>query len=139
MAGALGAVAVDAGLEGAARAHGLALVADVRGRDERWCWDRHRAAFSRDVLVEQIEILRARGLARDEAIVQAGRHRLRPILMTVLTTVFGMLPLALGLGEGSELLQPLAMVIAWGLSFSILVSLLMIPAMYRLMSRGPGD
>jgi multidrug efflux pump subunit AcrB len=84
------------------------------------------------VLVEQIEILRGSGMELLDAIRNAGQQRLRPILMTVLTTVFGMLPLALGVGDGSEMLQPLAIVIAWGLSFSILVSLLMVPAMYRL-------
>jgi multidrug efflux pump subunit AcrB len=52
--------------------------------------------------------------------------------MTSLTTVLGMTPLALGLGEGSEMLQPLAFVIVWGLSFSVLVSLVLVPAMYRL-------
>ena len=86
------------------------------------------------VLVEQIEILRHKGMESQKAIVQAAQQRLRPIFMTVLTTVFGMLPLALGLGEGSEMLQPLAIVIAWGLSFSILVSLIVVPAVYRLMN-----
>ena len=87
------------------------------------------------VLVEQVEILRQDGLARDEAILRGGLLRLRPILMTMLTTVFGMLPLALGLGDGSELLQPLAIVITWGLSFSVLVSLLAVPAAYRVFAR----
>lgn len=53
--------------------------------------------------------------------------------MTTLTTVFGMLPLALAIGEGSEMLQPLALVIVWGLSFSTLVSLLLVPMTYRLL------
>lgn len=88
------------------------------------------------VLVEQIEILKHKGMESLQAIVQAAQQRLRPIFMTVLTTVFGMLPLALGLGEGSEMLQPLAIVIAWGLSFSILVSLIVVPAMYCLINRG---
>jgi len=86
------------------------------------------------VLVEQIEILKHQGIQSLQAIVRAAQQRLRPIFMTVLTTVFGMLPLALGLGEGSEMLQPLAIVIAWGLSFSILVSLIVVPAMYRLIN-----
>jgi len=84
------------------------------------------------VLLEYVEILRARGLAVNEALVEAARLRLRPILMTTLTTVVGMLPLALNLGEGSELLQPLAVTIVSGLTFSMLVSLLLVPATYRL-------
>ncbi len=89
------------------------------------------------VLVEYIEILRAQRWPVHEAIIQAGRLRLRPILMTTLTTVVGMLPLALGLGEGSEMLQPLAITVVAGLSFSLLVSLLLVPATYRLL-RAPG-
>ncbi|MDX1335517.1 MAG: efflux RND transporter permease subunit, partial [Gammaproteobacteria bacterium] len=88
------------------------------------------------VLVEQIEILRDRGRDRVESIITAAGQRLRPILMTMLTTVFGMLPLAIGFGEGAELLQPLAIVITWGLSFSLLVSLVVVPATYRLIGRG---
>jgi multidrug efflux pump subunit AcrB len=87
------------------------------------------------VLVEYIELERERGKAKVEAIVEAARLRLRPILMTTLTTVVGMLPLALGLGEGSELLQPLAITISCGLAFSTLVSLLLVPAMYRMLGR----
>jgi CzcA family heavy metal efflux pump len=84
------------------------------------------------VLVEYIEILRERGAPVREAILQAARLRLRPILMTTLTTVVGMLPLAIGLGEGSEMLQPLAVTIVAGLSFSMLVSLLLVPVLYEL-------
>jgi multidrug efflux pump subunit AcrB len=85
------------------------------------------------VLVEYIEIERNRGTPLNEAIIEAGRLRLRPILMTTLTTVAGMAPLAAAVGEGAEMLQPLAITIVWGLSFSMLVSLLMVPSMYRLM------
>jgi len=84
------------------------------------------------VLVEQIEIHREGGAAVDEAVAVAARLRLRPILMTTFTTVLGMLPLSLGLGQGSELLQPLALVIVWGLSASLVVSLGLVPALYRL-------
>ncbi len=87
------------------------------------------------VLVEQIEIERAAGSPMDEAILRAGRLRLRPILMTTLTTVVGMSPLALKIGEGSEMLQPLAVVMVWGLSFSTLVSLILVPAVYRMTHR----
>lgn len=87
------------------------------------------------VLVEYIEIVLERGMAKTEAIVEAARLRLRPILMTTLTTVVGMAPLALGLGEGAEMLQPLAVTIVWGLSFSMLVSLLLVPVIYNLLHR----
>ncbi|MCA9730375.1 MAG: efflux RND transporter permease subunit, partial [Candidatus Eisenbacteria bacterium] len=86
------------------------------------------------VLVEYIEIAREQGVAKLDAIIEAGRMRLRPILMTSITTVVGMLPLALGLGEGSELLEPLALTMVWGLSFSTLVSLIMVPALYRMLA-----
>ena len=85
------------------------------------------------VLVEQIEVEREQGREMIEAIVEGARLRLRPIMMTTLTTVMGMLPLAIGFGEGSEMLQPLAVVIVWGLSFSMLVTLVLIPAVYRMM------
>ena len=82
------------------------------------------------ILVEQIELQRAAGGDLKAAVVEAAGLRLRPILMTVLTTVTGMLPLALGIGEGAEMLRPLALVIVFGLSFSALVSLLLVPALY---------
>lgn len=86
------------------------------------------------VLVEQIELsrdkLKASSNNMHDAIILAASLRFRPILMTSLTTVIGMMPLAIGLGEGSEMLQPLAIVIVFGLSFSILVSLVMIPVIY---------
>jgi multidrug efflux pump subunit AcrB len=87
------------------------------------------------VLVEYIEIKRQQGLTRAEATLEAARLRLRPILMATLTTATGMLPLALGLGEGAEMLQPLAVTIASGLSFSLLVSLVLIPAIYQLLGQ----
>ena len=85
------------------------------------------------VLVEQIEIEREKGQEMIEAIVEGARLRLRPIMMTTLTTVMGMLPLAIGFGEGSEMLQPLAVVIVWGLSFSMLVTLVLVPSVYRIL------
>ncbi len=83
------------------------------------------------VLVEQIEIERQAKIKINDAIARAARLRLRPILMTTITTVVGMLPLSIGFGEGAEMLQPLAVVIVWGLSFSMLVSLILIPVIYR--------
>ena len=85
------------------------------------------------VLVEFIELHRRAGLQRTTAIIEAARLRLRPILMATLTTVIGMLPLALALGDGAEMLQPLAVTIVSGLSFSALVSLVLVPIMYRLL------
>ncbi len=87
------------------------------------------------VLVEYIEIGRQRGMPAPEAIVEAARLRLRPILMTTLTTVVGMLPLALAWGEGAEMLQPLATTIVTGLSFSLLVTLFLVPSIYALAHR----
>ena len=84
------------------------------------------------VLVEYIELLRERGSGVLEAIVEAARLRLRPILMTTLTTCAGMSPLAFGLGEGSEMLRPLAVCMVFGLAFSMFVSLLLIPSLYLL-------
>jgi len=82
------------------------------------------------VLVEYIELQRAKGLEIYEAVLISAQLRLRPILMTTLTTVAGMMPLALKLGEGAEMLQPLAITIVSGLSFSLFVSLLLIPIVY---------
>ena len=87
------------------------------------------------VLVEQIEIEREKGTPLQQAIITAAQLRLRPILMTTLTTVFGMLPLALALGQGAEMLQPLALVIVFGLLFSMLVSLGLLPTFYWLFNR----
>ena len=84
------------------------------------------------VLVDYANQLRRRGLERGEALVLAGRRRLRPILMTTLTTALGMLPLALGLGEGSEMQAPLAVVVIFGLSFSTLLTLFVVPVVYTL-------
>ena len=62
--------------------------------------------------------------------VMAAKSRLRPILMTTLTTVLGMLPMALGTGEGSEMWKGLGITVAWGLSISTLVTLVLIPVLY---------
>src|SRR5699024_977846 len=82
------------------------------------------------VLVDYINILRRRGMDRYEAIIEAGRSRLRPILMTTLTTVLAMIPLGLALGEGAEMQQPLAITIIFGLSISSIFTLLLIPVVY---------
>jgi multidrug efflux pump subunit AcrB len=76
-----------------------------------------------------------RGLTLEEAVVEAGAVRLRPILMTTLTTAFGMFPLALGLGEGSELMQPLAIAVVSGMFFSMALTLFVVPGAYVGMNR----
>lgn len=82
------------------------------------------------ILVDYTNILRDRGMEKMEAIVQAGKSRLRPILMTTLTTVIGMIPLALGLGEGTETQVPMAVVIIFGLTTSTIFTLFLIPVIY---------
>ncbi len=82
------------------------------------------------VLVDYINLLRAEGMTPVEAVKMAGLRRLRPILMTTLTTVLGLLPLALGLGAGAEIQAALARVVLGGLAASTLVTLVFIPALY---------
>jgi hydrophobe/amphiphile efflux-1 (HAE1) family protein len=83
------------------------------------------------LLVQYVEIARhEKGLPVEQAVIEAGAVRLRPILMTTLTTVFGMLPLAIGLGEGSELMQPLAIAVVGGLTVSTLLTLIVVPCAY---------
>lgn len=84
------------------------------------------------ILVDYINILRRNGMSRYEAIIHAGPSRLRPILMTTLTTILGMVPLALALGEGSETQQPLAITIIFGLGVSTIFTLLFVPVVYTL-------
>ncbi len=83
------------------------------------------------LLVEYVEqTRRERGLPPDQAVVEAGAIRLRPILMTTTTTVLGMLPLAIGIGEGTELMRPLAITVVGGLSVSTILTLVVIPCAY---------
>ncbi|CAH8771192.1 efflux RND transporter permease subunit [Paenibacillus dendritiformis] len=82
------------------------------------------------ILVDYINIQRRYGLERHEAIMQGAPSRLRPIFMTTLTTVLGLLPLALGIGEGAEMQAPLAIVVIFGLSCSTIFTLLLVPVMY---------
>ena len=82
------------------------------------------------LLVEYIERGRRSGLATPEAVVEAGGIRLRPILMTTLTTVAGMLPLAVGMGAGANLMQPLAIAVIGGLLSAMLLTLFLIPCLY---------
>ena len=82
------------------------------------------------VLIDYTTLLEERGVEVKEATVQAARSRLRPILMTTLTTVLGMIPLAIGRGEGAEMWNSLGITVAWGLTVSTLITLLLIPALY---------
>ncbi|PIE90577.1 MAG: acriflavin resistance protein [Acidobacteria bacterium] len=82
------------------------------------------------VLIDAINRLRREGLDKLSAVVEAGIIRLRPIMMTTLTTILGLLPMAFGFGEGSELRQPLAIVVTMGLAVSTLLTLIVIPAFY---------
>jgi HAE1 family hydrophobic/amphiphilic exporter-1 len=87
------------------------------------------------VLVDLINQLRAQGVEKTEAIMEAGRERLRPILMTTLTTVLGLLPMAIGFGEGAEMRTPMAITVIGGLLVSTLLTLLVIPVVYSLLDR----
>jgi len=82
------------------------------------------------VLLDFVEMRRREGMAMREAILAAARVRLRPILMTTLCTLFGLLPLAFGAGAGAELQQPLALAVIGGLSLSTIVTLYLVPAAY---------
>ncbi len=87
------------------------------------------------ILVDYTNQLRRRGMSKVEALTQAGRVRLRPILMTTATTVLGLLPMAIGLGAGSELRGPMALTVIGGLITSTALTLLIIPAVYSLLDR----
>ncbi len=82
------------------------------------------------VLISYINILRARGYSMLEAVARGGKDRLRPVLMTTITTLAGLLPLALSRGEGSEIWQPLGITMLSGLSISTLITMLFVPTLY---------
>jgi hydrophobic/amphiphilic exporter-1 (mainly G- bacteria), HAE1 family len=84
------------------------------------------------LLVDYTNVLRGRGITRDEAVLTAGPTRLRPILMTTLATIFGMLPIAIGLGRGSETQAPMATAVIGGLMTSTMLTLFVIPTVYTL-------
>jgi HAE1 family hydrophobic/amphiphilic exporter-1 len=88
------------------------------------------------VLIDYINTLRKEGMAKAAAIRAAGLVRLRPILMTTLTTALGLLPMALGLGEGAEIRTPMALTVVGGLSVGTLLTLFVIPALYSVVARG---
>lgn len=82
------------------------------------------------VLIDFINMMLERGYSRSEAIIESCTTRLRPILMTTLTTVLGMLPMSLGIGEGAEVYRGLALTVIFGLSFSTVLTLVVIPILY---------
>ena len=91
------------------------------------------------LIVEFANQRRARGLSAVEAVVSAATIRLRPILMTTLATIFGILPIAVGLGAGAESRKPLGMAVVGGMVFSTLLTLMVIPVVYTLLARLAGE
>jgi multidrug efflux pump subunit AcrB len=94
------------------------------------------------LLLDADQKMRALGLAPEDAMLQAARRRLRPIVMTALATVAGMLPLAFAIGAGSQMLQPLAIAVIGGVLISMILSLVITPAVHFFMSgkdESPGD
>lgn len=85
------------------------------------------------VFIDYVNTLRKQGMNRDEALATAGPVRLRPIMMTTLTTIIGLFPLMLGFGEGAELQAPMATVIVFGLSFATIITLVFVPAVYKIL------
>ncbi len=82
------------------------------------------------VLIDYIHLLRERGYSVIQAVVAAGRSRLRPVLMTTLTTILGMVPMAIGTGQGSEMWQPMGIAIIGGLLVSTVITLVVVPSVY---------
>ena len=87
------------------------------------------------VLIEYITQARQEGKLKAEAIIEAGITRLRPILMTALTTILAMVPSALGFGEGAEMMQPMAITMVGGLIYGTLLTLIVIPCVYDLFTK----
>ena len=104
----------------------------ICGRRLRNCLGRGRGI----ILVDFANLQRERGLSVREATVTAGKSRLRPILMTSLTTILGMTPLAFFGGEGSEIWQPMGIAIIGGLTFSTALTLIVVPVVYSIFVGG---
>ena len=82
------------------------------------------------VLIDYITLCRERGQAVLHSVVTAGRSRLRPVLMTTLTTILGMVPMAVGQGEGAEMWRPLGVAVIGGLTVSTILTLILVPVLY---------
>jgi HAE1 family hydrophobic/amphiphilic exporter-1 len=117
--GALGALAITGGTISLVSMIGIIMLTGLMGRNAI-------------LLIDYTGTLRARGMERSEAVVEAGATRLRPILMTTLATIFGMLPVALRIGRASELRAPMAIVVIGGLLLSTVLTLVVIPVLYTL-------
>ncbi|MEE0265772.1 MAG: efflux RND transporter permease subunit, partial [Acutalibacteraceae bacterium] len=89
------------------------------------------------VLVDYINQLRIEGMEKKEALIEAGKTRMRPILMTAITTIIGLFSMALGIGEGTEMMQPVAIVCIGGLLYATIMTLYIIPVMYDLFNKKP--
>ena len=87
------------------------------------------------VLVDYINQLRRGGMEKRAAIIESGRTRLRPILMTALTTILGLSTMAVGLGMGADMVQPMAIVAVGGLLYGTLLTLVVVPCIYDLLNR----
>ena len=91
------------------------------------------------LLVERISQLRQEGIEKNKAIIQAGRDRFRPVLMTTVTTVLGLLPMAIGFGSGASLRQPLAIAVIGGITVATALTLVVVPVLYRVLSGKRGQ
>ncbi len=89
------------------------------------------------VFVDYVNQLRQSGMEKREALLEAGKTRLRPILMTTLTTVLALVTLAMGMGSGAEMLQPMAVVMIGGLTYATLMTLFVVPSLYDIFQRRP--
>jgi len=87
------------------------------------------------LLVERITQLRKAGMPVRQAVIEAGRDRFRPVLMTTVTTVLGLLPMAIGFGEGAALRQPLAIAVISGITVATLLTLVIVPVLYSVLVR----
>lgn len=87
------------------------------------------------VFIDYVNQLRLSGLDKKSALVLAGKTRIRPILMTALTTILGLLTLAMGIGTGAEMIQPMAIVTIGGLSYATVLTLFIVPIMYDILNR----
>jgi HAE1 family hydrophobic/amphiphilic exporter-1 len=86
------------------------------------------------VLIDYMnQLRREHGFGVDDAVITAGSRRLRPVLMTTITTVLGLIPMALGIGEGAELQKPMARVVIGGLLSSTLITLVLVPVVYAIL------
>ncbi len=87
------------------------------------------------VFVDYVNQLRLEGMDKKKALIVAGRTRIRPILMTALTTILGLSTLALGIGTGADMIQPMAIVTIGGLSYATILTLFVVPVMYDILNR----